>query len=115
MRHGRRAEFARFPEFRDPELRERIPDPQAAETFAASKLKWDEVDEVDHRDWLEWHQRPFVVVATKADKLKSQKERHLSMEALRKGYSGGVLECSAVTGRGVREIWQAISKIKNNQ
>jgi GTP-binding protein len=72
---------------------------------------WMEKD-VELRDWLECHQRPYVVVATKIDKLKTGKERHQSLRALREGYTGAILECSAVTGRGVREIWQAISKIK---
>ncbi|HLX42804.1 MAG TPA: ribosome biogenesis GTP-binding protein YihA/YsxC [Bryobacteraceae bacterium] len=75
---------------------------------------WMEKD-VELRDWLDAHQRPFVVAATKIDKLKSQKERHQSLRALRNGYSGEILECSAETGRGVREIWQAISKIKTPQ
>ncbi len=75
---------------------------------------WMEKD-VELREWLELHGRPYVVVATKFDKLKSQKERHQSRMALRQGYAGEFLECSAVTGRGVREIWQAISKTQNNQ
>jgi len=75
---------------------------------------WMEKD-VELRDWLESHGRPFLVAATKIDKLKSQKDRHQSLKALRLGYSGEILECSAVTGRGVREIWQAISKTKNQQ
>jgi GTP-binding protein len=72
--------------------------------------------ERDHelKDWLEAHGRPYLVVATKADKLKTQQERHLSHQALRAGHAAEVLECSATTGRGVREIWQAISKIKNH-
>ena len=36
VRKGRRGEFARFPAFADPASRERIPDPNAPETFAAS-------------------------------------------------------------------------------
>ena len=36
VREGRRQEFAGFAEFADPEKRERIPDPNALETFAAS-------------------------------------------------------------------------------
>jgi GTP-binding protein len=72
---------------------------------------WMEKD-IELRDWLESRARPYVVVATKSDKLKSHKERQQSLRALRDGYSGEVLECSAETGRGVREIWQAISKIK---
>jgi maltooligosyltrehalose trehalohydrolase len=36
VREGRRAEFARFPQFADPEQRKRIPDPNAPDTFTAS-------------------------------------------------------------------------------
>jgi maltooligosyltrehalose trehalohydrolase len=39
---GRRSEFKSFAAFSDPEARERIPDPQAEETFLASKLRWQE-------------------------------------------------------------------------
>jgi maltooligosyltrehalose trehalohydrolase len=53
VRNGRRAEFARFPEFADPQQRELIPDPGAAETFASAKLDWDAVDQVEHARWLE--------------------------------------------------------------
>ena len=79
---------------------------------------WMEKD-LELRDWLEVHQRPYVVVVTKTDKLKSQKERHRSLMALRAHLPDGdaekLLECSAVTGRGVREIWQVISKTHNRQ
>ncbi|HLY06248.1 MAG TPA: malto-oligosyltrehalose trehalohydrolase [Rhizomicrobium sp.] len=37
VREGRRNEFAKFPEFADPESRARIPDPNAPETFARSR------------------------------------------------------------------------------
>ena len=36
VREGRRGEFAKFPAFADPASRERIPDPNAPDTFAAS-------------------------------------------------------------------------------
>jgi maltooligosyltrehalose trehalohydrolase len=39
---GRRREFARFQAFADEATRARIPDPQAATTFDASRLHWDE-------------------------------------------------------------------------
>ena len=76
---------------------------------------WMERD-LELREWLEVHGRPYQVVVTKIDKLKTHKERHQSRSAIREGLPvGDVLECSATTGRGVREIWQAISKIKTTQ
>ncbi len=50
--NGRRAEFARFPQFADELLRERIPDPNDARTFAASKLDWSERDREPHASRL---------------------------------------------------------------
>jgi maltooligosyltrehalose trehalohydrolase len=50
---GRRKEFAAFPEFSDSHARTAIPDPQAAATFAASRLKWEERDRTGHREVLE--------------------------------------------------------------
>jgi malto-oligosyltrehalose trehalohydrolase len=38
---GRRKEFAGFPQFTTPESREKIPDPNAPQTFQASKIFWD--------------------------------------------------------------------------
>ena len=49
---GRRAEFARFAAFADEAARERIPDPEALTTFLASKLRWDERDDGEHRQRL---------------------------------------------------------------
>ena len=55
--HGRREAFARLARFADPALRERIPDPNAASTFAASHLNWDEIGQADHRAWLDFYRR----------------------------------------------------------
>ncbi len=41
VREGRRKEFAAFPQFADPARREKIPDPNAPETFAASRIARD--------------------------------------------------------------------------
>ncbi len=41
VRKGRREEFAKFPEFSDPARRERIPDPNAPETFERSRPDFD--------------------------------------------------------------------------
>jgi maltooligosyltrehalose trehalohydrolase len=54
---GRREEFASFKAFADPELRETIPDPQAAETFERSRLVWDEVQRPEHSGMLRLYQR----------------------------------------------------------
>lgn len=54
---GRRNEFARFARFSDPAERERIPDPNAPETFEASRLDWKELDQPSHRDWLRFYQK----------------------------------------------------------
>ena len=45
---GRRREFKDFPEFADPSAREAIPDPQAVDTFARSRLNWEERAEPLH-------------------------------------------------------------------
>jgi malto-oligosyltrehalose trehalohydrolase len=52
---GRRDEFKHFAEFSDPSARERIPDPSAASTFAASKLQWSEVQAPEHAAALAFH------------------------------------------------------------
>ena len=70
--------------------------------------------DLELKQWLEFHNRPYLVVATKIDKLKTQKEQHHGMAALRSQSTGSeLIPFSAVTGRGAREIWQAIWKTKN--
>jgi maltooligosyltrehalose trehalohydrolase len=54
---GRRKEFAQFPQFRDPEKRETIPDPNAAGTFEAARLDWDATERPNHREWLSFYRR----------------------------------------------------------
>jgi malto-oligosyltrehalose trehalohydrolase len=61
VREGRRAEFARFPEFRDPEQRGRIPDPQSPETFASAKLNWDSLGKPHHHAWVGWYRNILLV------------------------------------------------------
>jgi maltooligosyltrehalose trehalohydrolase len=48
---GRKKEFVAFGW--DPDL---IPDPEDSATFAASKLRWDEVSACDHAEMLTWYQ-----------------------------------------------------------
>jgi GTP-binding protein len=63
--------------------------------------------DLDLKRWLEERGRAILVVATKIDKL-NQSELEHGLRAIRKE---GVepLPFSAVTGRGAREIWQAIT------
>jgi GTP-binding protein len=74
---------------------------------------WMEKD-LELKEWLEYHGRPFVVVATKVDKLRNQKEQHQCLSGIRNLFPDGELVAfSAITGQGVREIWQAIQKTRN--
>jgi len=68
---------------------------------------WMEKD-LDLKRWLEYHGRPYLVIATKIDKLK-QSDQERGLRAIREEGTEP-LPFSAVTGRGVREIWQAIAK-----
>jgi len=68
---------------------------------------WMEKD-LDLKRWLEVHGRPYLVIATKSDKLK-QSDQERGLRAIREE-GADPLPFSAVTGRGVREIWQAITK-----
>ena len=69
--------------------------------------------DLELKEWLESHARPYIVAATKIDKLKTQQQRREGTRSLREHFpEGHVFECSAVTGRGVRELWQTIWKTK---
>ncbi|WP_135470324.1 malto-oligosyltrehalose trehalohydrolase [Crenalkalicoccus roseus] len=57
VREGRRNEFARFPEFQDPAMRERIPDPLSEATFASARLRWEDAARAPHAEWLAWYRR----------------------------------------------------------
>ena len=72
---------------------------------------WMDMD-LDLKNWLEANNRPYVVVASKIDKL-NQAEQQRGLKAIRQ--HAEPLPFSAVTGRGVREIWQAISKTQTHQ
>jgi GTP-binding protein len=70
---------------------------------------WKEKD-LELKRWLESLGRRYLVIATKFDKL-NQKERHRMLAAIEANCPmDPPVPFSAVTGQGVREIWQAISK-----
>ena len=57
VREGRREEFRRWASFRDPEYRDRIPDPNAETTFIASRLDWRELDRPERQARLDLFRR----------------------------------------------------------
>jgi len=72
--------------------------------------------DLELRSWLEFHNRRYQVIVTKVDKLKSKNQLKTGMDAIQKQLVGQQpIPFSAIDGRGVREIWQIISKIKNKQ
>ena len=68
---------------------------------------WMERD-LELKQWLEYQGREYLVVATKTDKLNRNELEH-GLQAIRQEGVEPLL-FSAHTGRGVREIWQAIQK-----
>lgn len=50
--NGRREEFARFPEFSNPDARARIPNPMEESTFQRAVLNWLDCDRPEHASWL---------------------------------------------------------------
>ena len=64
VRKGRAEEFAKFPEFQDPDARARIPDPTAPETAESAKLDWDARGQAKHAEWLDWYRRALALRRT---------------------------------------------------
>jgi GTP-binding protein len=76
---------------------------------------WMEKD-LELKQWLEFHNRRYLVIATKTDKLKSQNDLRQGVAAIRsQSPESAPLPFSAVSCRGVREIWQAISTIQTQR
>jgi len=60
---GRRNEFTRFAQFRDPARLEQIPDPNAVSTFESSKLDWNSLSRKEHSEWLEFYRHLLAIRA----------------------------------------------------
>ena len=74
---------------------------------------WMDMD-LELKAWLEFHNRRYRVIATKVDKLKSSNQLKAGLAAVQNHLQDQEpIPFSAIDGRGVREIWQTISKIKN--
>ena len=69
--------------------------------------------DIQLNEWLEFNDKPHLIVATKADKL-SNNELRKSMRAAEKQLTGTkILAYSAQTGRGREELWQEINAATN--
>jgi malto-oligosyltrehalose trehalohydrolase len=100
VRDGRREEFARFPEFSDPAMRERIPDPMAEATFASAKLRWEQATRPPHAAWLAWHRRILTV---------RREEILPRLRGIRRGGQAEILGPGAVAVRWSCEGGEALS------
>ena len=70
--------------------------------------------DIQLNEWLVHHNKPHVIVATKADKL-SRNELQKAVKAARAKLTGAdILTYSAVTGMGRDEVWDQINSCKNN-
>jgi maltooligosyltrehalose trehalohydrolase len=92
--HGRREEFASFSAFTDPARRDQIPDPQSADTFERSRLRWNEIEEPDHAAMLRLYQRLIGLRASAAPLRETSRDTY-DARALDKG----VLLISRTSGR----------------
>ncbi len=80
-----------------------------------ARRRWMDMD-LELKAWLEFHNRRYQVIVTKVDKLKSNHQQQTALAEIRKELKDQEpMPFSAIDGRGVREIWQTISKIKSKQ
>ncbi|WP_042444212.1 malto-oligosyltrehalose trehalohydrolase [Azospirillum sp. B510] len=92
VRKGRAEEFAKFPEFQDPDARARIPDPTAPETADSAKLDWEARGTAEHAEWLGWYRRALAL-------------RRAEIVPRLDGAPGGVSSHAAVGGTGLTVCW----------
>lgn len=68
------------------------------------------------REWLDFKQRPYLVVATKIDKLRTINDLKREIKSIQDEVpERDVIAFSARKGQGVKELWQAIWKTKSNR
>jgi len=67
--------------------------------------------DIQLNEWLNHHDKPHMVVATKADKLSNNELRKSVTAAEKQLLGANVLAYSAQTGRGREELWTEISAL----
>jgi maltooligosyltrehalose trehalohydrolase len=126
---GRRREFRHFLAFVDPVARERIPDPQAPSTFAASRIDWSERDREPHASFLRLYRAllelrrsepglrpgghaPYAAVALDDDSLLLRRNASsgASLLAVVRLRGAGAVDLSgrAAAGAGAGRRWETI-------
>jgi maltooligosyltrehalose trehalohydrolase len=96
---GRRKEFEHFAAFSAPGASEEIPDPQAHETFACSKLRWEESDAEPHRRVLMLHRA--MLRLRREDHVLSLPCRWDQIEAFARGDVLDVVRTKDTSSRGL--------------
>jgi malto-oligosyltrehalose trehalohydrolase len=92
VREGRRREFQKFPEFASEAARARIPDPNAASTFAASRLDWSVMEQPEHAEWLDLVRRLLRI-------------RQEIIAPRLAGVRGGAADAAVIGAAGLRVDW----------
>ena len=89
---GRRREFGRFAKFSDPAAQARIPDPNAASSFTASRLRWSDRKRTPHREWLALVRRLLRI-------------RQREIVPLLARLQAGAARYEVIDGRGLNVSW----------
>jgi maltooligosyltrehalose trehalohydrolase len=93
---GRREEFAKFAQFRDPATRNTIPDPNAQSTFIDSKLNWSSLQEPEHEQWLDFYSQLLAL-----------RQKEIVSFVCRSKGSGLDAAYSVLKGCGLSVQWEA--------
>ena len=105
---GRRREFKYFSAFADPEARARIPDPQAAATFEASRLDWTERDHEPHAAMLRLYRALLALrrrePALRADAFHATAIDDGTIAIRRDAPAESLLAIARLTGAGVVDL-----------
>lgn len=70
--------------------------------------------DIQLNEWLEFNQKPHLIVATKTDKISANELRRSINEAEKVLPGAKILGYSAQTGRGRDQVWAEINSAVNN-
>lgn len=90
---GRREEFAKFSQFRSPQIREQIPDPNAEQTFLMSKLDWYNFDDKERQEYFCFYRDLLAL-------------RQLEIVPRMQGMMGGQGYFTVLSDRALQVRWQ---------